>query len=56
MKWSIPEIIQSELTDGSMVYGVYISGEQDVEIYCISYQAAEKLRAVLEECMDIEIY
>ena len=42
-RYSEATLTEETLSDGSIVYGVFISGDYDIEIGCRDKQAAENL-------------
>lgn len=46
--WSQPTKTEDTLSDGSKVYGVFISGDYDIQIHCVTEQDAENLINVWE--------
>ncbi len=54
--YSEPTLTKDSLSDGSEVYGVFISGDHDILIHCVDEQAAKNLIAVWNHgVVDVDI-
>ena len=54
--YSTPTIVVSTLSDGSKVFGVFMSGDKDITLHCIDEHAATNLCKILDfSVVDIDI-
>lgn len=54
--YSEPTLTKDILSDGSTVYGVFISGDKDIQLHCLDQNAAENLISVWTHgVIDVEI-
>ena len=54
--YSEPTLTEETVSDGSKVYGVFISGDYDLQIQCVDQSAAENLIKVWHHgVVDVEV-